>query len=111
MKPNKITNRTQVYRAIYYASFDWERKRNETSDIYTIKSKIDDFTAILEHLPQGDLSDIITIKSDSHPCEKDATRLVRLLKKIQRRTKNITIKQDLVNLNEEVEEKHEGSEK
>ena len=98
MKPNKITNRTQVYRAIYYSSFTWERNRTETGDTYMLKSKVDDFTFQITHLPHGDLSDELQVKADTKPSVKDAQRLIRLFKKIQRRTKNIKIEQDLVDL-------------
>lgn len=104
MKPNKITTRTQVYRAVYYSSFDWERRRTETLDIYTLKSKISDFIAILEHTSNGDMSDVITVKSDTAPSEKDAARLIRLLKKIERRTKDMKIVQDLVDLSGQLTE-------
>jgi hypothetical protein len=104
MKPNKITTRTQVYRAIYYSSFNWERKRTEFSDVYTLKSKIDDFVATITHTPHGDLSDEITVTAESTPSPKDVQRLTRLLQKIQRRTKNMKFNQDIVDLSGQTED-------
>jgi len=99
MKPEKIVNRTTVYRAIYYSPFNWERSK-QNGDIYTLKSKISDLEVILEHTSDGNLHDKITAKANQTPDGKDADRLVRLFKKILRRTKNLEIVQDLVKMEE-----------
>ena len=41
---------------------------------------------------------MLTVKSETKPCQKDAQRLIRLFSKIQRRTKDMKIEQDLVEI-------------
>lgn len=92
MKQNKITSRSQVYRAVYYSGFDWKRE----GDKYLLNISESEHI-VLDHFNR-DNSDVISITSETELDEKNKQRLIRLIKKIQRRTKNLIIEQTLVEI-------------
>ena len=99
MKQNKITSRSQVYRAVYYSGFDWKRE----GDKYILNISETEHI-ILDHFNRDNV-DVISMTSETELNEKIQQRLIRLIKKIQRRTKNLLIEQTLVNLEEKGEAK------
>lgn len=94
----KILNKSSVYRAIYYSGFEWTSTKLIDQVNYTLTSKDSGVKIYLNHLNQDGEHDTITIKANETLNEKDSTRLLRLCKKIYRRTKNLLIEQDLVDI-------------
>lgn len=99
---NKITNRTQVYRAIYYSGFNWSRTISGTNDTYKLVSKTSGRIIYIEHSLDADSKmDILTAKTNDTLDAKELDRFSRLCHKIMRRTKDLGIHQDLIELKEQ----------
>ena len=99
---SKITNRSQVYRAIYYSGFDWSKSRTAESDTYKLVDKSTSHTIYMEHKHDNDLGmDIIEVKTTDNLVQVEIDRFTRLCYKIKRRTKNLGIHQDIFELAEE----------
>ena len=100
---NKIVNRSAVYRAIYYSGFEWTRIKVLDLEKYTLTSKATSAKIYLEHSSAGENNDILTATATDTLDPRDELRLSRLFAKILRRTKYLTINQDLVSLTKEEE--------
>lgn len=102
---NKITNRTQVYRAIYYSGFDWSKTRTGANDSYKLVDKNSQHTIYLDHIYDEELKmDQLIAKTNDALSEKEIDRFSRLCYKIMRRTRNLGIQQDLFELAEQQQE-------
>lgn len=100
----KILNKSSVYRAIYYSGFEWTSTKLADQVNYILTSKDSGIKIYLNHLNQDGEHDTITIKASDTLNEKDSTRLLRLCKKIYRRTKNLYIEQSLVDLTSDIKQ-------
>ena len=99
---NKITNRSAVYRAVYYSGFEWTKSKVGDNDTYKLVEKTTSHTIYMEHTYDSEMKmDFITAKTSDVLEEKELKRFSRLCHKIMRRTKNLGIKQDLIELKEE----------
>ena len=111
MKTNKITNRTQVYRAVYYSGFDWTKSKVGANDSYKLVEKATAHTIYIDHIFDEDLKmDQLIAKTSDNLTDKELDRFSRLCHKIMRRTRNLGIQQDLIELKEQ-EKKEETNEK
>ena len=106
---NKVVNRTQVYRAIYYSGFDWSKTRTGAADSYKLVSKETGNTIYIDHtLDEDTKMDILTVKTNSTLNQKELDRFSRLCHKIMRRTRDLGIHQDLIELKEQQEGKKDA---
>lgn len=101
---NKVVNRTQVYRAIYYSGFDWNKTRTGAADSYKLVCKNTGHTIYIDHTLDEDLKmDILKVKTTDTLDDKELDRFSRLCHKIMRRTRDLGIHQDLIELAEQQE--------
>lgn len=109
---NKIVNRTQVYRAIYYSGFDWSKTKTGACDSYKLTSKTSGKTIYIDHEVDQELKmDILKVRTTDTFDAKELDRFSRLCHKIMRRTRNLGIHQDLIELAEQQEVKDEAVDK
>lgn len=103
---NKVVNRTQVYRAIYYSGFDWSKTRTGAADSYKLVCKETNHTIYIDHTLDESLKmEILNVRTSDQLNEKELDRFSRLCHKIMRRTSGLGIHQDLIELKEQQEEK------
>lgn len=108
----KITTRTQVYRAIYYSGFEWTKYRNGENDSYTLKDKETSHIIHMEHSHDNDMGmDFIDVSTTDELTAKELDRFTRLCYKIKRRTKNLGIRQNLFEMAEQQEGNNEGNDR
>lgn len=97
MTANKLLNRTAVYRVIYYSGFKMTRTTSPLLDTYKLKSKLSEAQIYVEHTSTDNV-DTVKMQSTSTFSEKELTRLARMILKIYRRTKNLKVEQDIVDV-------------
>lgn len=98
----KIINRSAVYRAVYYSGFDWSKSRTGTTDSYKLVVKDTNHTIYMDHVRDEEAKmDFIQVRCNDNLTEKELARFSRLCHKIMRRTRDLGIKQDLIELKEE----------
>lgn len=103
---NKISNRSAVYRAIYYSGFDWSKNRTGTLDTYKLVCKDTQHTIYIDHtFDESVKMDILNVRYTDTFEQKELDRFSRLCHKIMRRTRDLGIHQDLIELKEQQEEK------
>lgn len=91
MKADQLTNRSTVYRAVYYSGFDWKKNKNEKVDTYTLTMKDQDFNIVLTHKPLGEFQDQLIVERSTKLELAHENRLQRLLAKISRRSVKLDI--------------------
>ena len=102
---NKVVNRTQVYRAIYYSGFDWSKTRTGAADSYKLVCKDTQHTIYIDHvLDEETKMDMLNVRTNDTLEQKELDRFSRLCHKIMRRTHNLGIRQDLIELKEQQKE-------
>lgn len=98
----KIMNRSAVYRAIYYSGFDWNKTKVGDADNYKLTCKDSQHTIYIEHsYDESCKMDFLTVKTTDALDEKELARFERLCYKIKRRTRDLGIHQDLIELKEQ----------
>ena len=103
---NKVVNRTQVYRAIYYSGFDWSKTRTGAADLYKLVCKETQHTIYIDHvLDEESKMDMLIVRTSDTLDKKELDRFSRLCHKIMRRTRNLGIQQELIELKEQQEDK------
>lgn len=95
---NRLKYKTTVYRAIYYSGFDWNRITSSKEVVdYKLTSKKSGFTIYLNHKSEDD-NDIIYAKTGDALTDTDQERFYKLMMKIYRRTKDLKIIEDFVDV-------------
>ena len=108
----KIRNRSQVYRAIYYSGFEWTKYRNGEVDSYVLKSKEDGHTIYMDHTYDHEMNmDFIEVKCDEELTAREIDRYTRLCYKIMRRTSGLGFRQSIIELAEQQEGNNEGNDR
>lgn len=88
MKADKVINRSNVYKALYYSGFEWERDE-KNRDHYTLKGIFGKYEIF--HEAAGNYHDKLIIKNFKNAKEVDKDKLERLLIKIQNRSTNLEV--------------------
>lgn len=96
---NKLKYKTTVYRAIYYSGFEWNRITSTKEAVdYKLTSKKSGFNIYLNQKSEND-NDVIYAKTGDILPEEDQARFYKLMMKIYRRTKDLKIIEDFVDVN------------
>jgi len=96
---NRLKYKTAVYRVIYYSGFDWDRITSTKECVdYKLTSKKSGFTIYLNQKNEND-NDVIYAKTGDVLTEEDQLRFYKMMMKIYRRTKNLKIVEDFIDIN------------